>query len=273
MSIRFIFVSVLSALTVIGCGRQQEPAPVWEALADGVEFRLIDTCLFGAPQSISILRYDPSLFETRIVYAPSQCSDSTEALALRYGGIAAINGSYYDMQNLTSTTFVKKGGEVMTGTLAREMARVDGILATRDRQVHVFPCITEETGDPCDGFDDAIAGGPVLLSGGRPAMEIWPESDFYTRRHPRSVVGVADDGLVYFVVIDGRHPGLAEGTSISETVLISSMLGLRDAINLDGGGSSTLWTDRNGVLSHPSDNRSFDKYGQRIIPTAIVIKP
>jgi exopolysaccharide biosynthesis protein len=50
------------------------------------------------------------------------------------------------------------------------------------------------------------------------------------------------------------------------------MIGLTDALNLDGGGSSTLWTRSAGVLNHPSDNGRFDHFGQRVVPNIIAIR-
>lgn len=63
-------------------------------------------------------------------------------------------------------------------------------------------------------------------------------------------------------VIDGRAKGQAAGATIAETAYIARLLGLTDALNLDGGGSSALWTAQEGVVSHPSDNRRFDHAGR-----------
>ena len=96
-------------------------------------------------------------------------------------------------------------------------------------------------------------------------------AQFYDKRHPRSVVGTDNDGWVYFVVIDGRSAGNADGTTIYETAWICRMLGMEDAINMDGGGSSCLWSDQEGVLNHPSDNKKFDHEGERIVPSIIAV--
>lgn len=40
----------------------------------------------------------------------------------------------------------------------------------------------------------------------------------------------------------------------------------------DGGGSSTLWTDRTGVLNHPFDNKVFDHEGTRVVPNALIVR-
>ena len=117
-----------------------------------------------------------------------------------------------------------------------------------------------------------LASGPVLLLGGWEARDEWPSTSFYTKRHPRTFIGTTSDGWVYLVVIDGRTPGKADGATIHETALIARLLGLENALNLDGGGSSTLWTRAHGVVSNPCDNHRFDHAGQRRVPNIVLIK-
>ena len=48
------------------------------------------------------------------------------------------------------------------------------------------------------------------------------------------------------------------------------MLGMTEAINLDGGGSSVVWAKETGVINHPYDNKKFDHEGERVVPNLIV---
>ena len=95
---------------------------------------------------------------------------------------------------------------------------------------------------------------------------------FYARRHPRTLVGYTTDGWIYFAVIDGRFPSQGEGMSINELQVLSESLGLYEAINLDGGGSSTLWSVDSGVVNHPYDNKQFDHAGERVVPNVLIVK-
>ena len=94
-----------------------------------------------------------------------------------------------------------------------------------------------------------------------------------------SIVEVIDCGTVRgvgngrtMVNVDGRFSGKGEGASIEECSLICKYLGLYDAINLDGGGSSSLWTPSTGVINHPCDNKKWDHEGERKDPTIFVAK-
>ena len=99
----------------------------------------------------------------------------------------------------------------------------------------------------------------------------YSSSQFYDKRHPRAAFRTDDEGYAYLVVIDGRFKGQADGASIYETAFICHMLGMTDAINLDGGGSTTLWTEQTGVINFPYDNKKFDHEGERSVPNLIVV--
>ena len=85
------------------------------------------------------------------------------------------------------------------------------------------------------------------------------------------MIGQDADGNVWLIVVDGRAPGEADGMTISELISFCLQLGLTDALNLDGGGSSTLWAQKAGVISNPCDNRRFDHAGQRKVPNALIV--
>lgn len=112
-----------------------------------------------------------------------------------------------------------------------------------------------------DGFDwakfpNAVGGGPVLLRGGKLAIESEREgfsNAFTNNRHPRSAVGRTAEGDVWFVAIDGRQ-ATSVGATLPELASILKGLGCVDAMNLDGGGSTTLHV-LGVTLNRPSDGR------------------
>lgn len=122
---------------------------------------------------------------------------------------------------------------------------------------------------PWNRVDFAVGGGPVLIRRGRVRVE-WREESFsrslVVAKAPRTGVGVRGDGKLVMVVVDGRRKGVNRGVDLYEFADILAELGCRDALNLDGGGSSTMVRDGK-VLNRPSDG------SERRVSTAIVIKP
>lgn len=102
-----------------------------------------------------------------------------------------------------------------------------------------------------------IGGGPrLLINGVKPTTYVGFEgfgSDFVNTRHPRTAVGFNQDSTkVYFVVVDGRQPSLSVGMTLDELANLMLSIGAYNAVNLDGGGSSTMVV-HNQVVNSPSD--------------------
>lgn len=95
-----------------------------------------------------------------------------------------------------------------------------------------------------EGFDwdrihNVMGGGPILLRNGEYVGPGAGNDNFNDTRHPRTAVGRTADGRVWYVVIDGRQ-ATSVGATLRETAEVLRRWGCVDAINLDGGGSSTL---------------------------------
>ena len=105
-------------------------------------------------------------------------------------------------------------------------------------------------------------------------MELIEYKGFSDKRHPRSVV-FEKDGKICLMVIDGRSKGNAAGMTLDEIqrflMAMDGGRGCTSALNLDGGGSSTLWVKDKGVVNHPSDNGKFDNKGERRVANSIII--
>ena len=167
-------------------------------------------------QFIAFVRYNPAAFQTTVVTAERDQADSTSALCLKYDAFAGINGSYFNMDSLTTVTFIKDDGFVTGATTARETFRTNGALVLNPEEIRVETC---DTTDIFEQDWEVLASGPVLVDDGVTAtygegMPNW--KSFYNKRHPRSLVGKDADGGVWLVVVDGRFPGEAEGMTIAE---------------------------------------------------------
>ena len=256
----------------------------WKDVERGAQYATLETRMFGAAQTISVFRYPAARFKTDIVNdgglnrpVPPVASDpekpatTTTGFAQRYDALAAMNGSYFNVRTLFPATYVKDEKKVEGWTYPSEMFRVDGAMGVKGHDVSIMPSDTSGYEAVFKGCRDVLAGGPVLMKDGR-VMNQWPATSFFYGRHPRSVVGNDAAGYTYLIVIDGRFPGNAVGMTIPETAEVCRQLGLEDAINLDGGGSSALWIKPFGVITHPFDNHKWDHVGERVVPNAIIVK-
>ena len=98
------------------------------------------------------------------------------------------------------------------------------------------------------GVQTAISGQPLLIVAGKMVPNLIRLDD---KRHPRSAIGW-NDTHIFLVVVDGRKPGLWVGMNMQEIGELMQRLGCTDAMNLDGGGSSTMWLDGQ-IMNCPSD--------------------
>ena len=113
-----------------------------------------------------------------------------------------------------------------------------------------------------------IGGGPRLVQAGRPAASADPGiygPGFADARHPRTAVGVRADGRVVLVAVDGRQPEKSVGMTIAELTALLRELGAVEALNMDGGGSTTMVV-RDRVVNNPSDLA-----GERPVGDAILV--
>ncbi|MBX6383541.1 MAG: phosphodiester glycosidase family protein [Microbispora sp.] len=94
-----------------------------------------------------------------------------------------------------------------------------------------------------------VRDGATSITASRDGMA---NTNMILRRHPRTLAGVTGDGALILAVVDGRAPGRTIGASFFEAAGLMRWLGARDAISLDGGGSSTMVVGTT-VVNHPSD--------------------
>jgi hypothetical protein len=96
--------------------------------------------------------------------------------------------------------------------------------------------ISTATAPDLTGCNTAIGGGPRLVMDGK-AVNGWKSP---AQRHPRTAIGWNDTHL-FLVLVDGRQPGLSVGMGFQELAAYFIKLGCTHAVNLDGGGSASMW--------------------------------
>ena len=129
-------------------------------------------------------------------------------------------------------------------------------------------------GTPETRFDEAreiVNGAGLLVRDGTP-MSGWLTSEnlqpntFTDVRHPRTMIGVDRQGRVWLVAVDGRQPSHSIGMTFADLQALCKRLDLVNALNLDGGGSTTM------VVSGAVVNQPSDAAGPRAVSDAIVVK-
>jgi phosphodiester glycosidase len=101
---------------------------------------------------------------------------------------------------------------------------------------------------------DVVSGAGLLRRGDADVKEWQPEhlTPTFLGRHPRTMLGIDRAGFAWLVTVDGRQPDASNGMTLAELQRFARRLGLTDALNLDGGGSTTMVIAGN-VVNRPSD--------------------
>lgn len=114
-----------------------------------------------------------------------------------------------------------------------------------------------------------VGGGPILLQNGKINIDNRKErirDSFVTDKHPRTAIGFSQDKKTLFLMtIDGRQPGLSIGADLYWVARYLKERGAWQAMNLDGGGSTTMWV-RGEVVNRPSD-----RTGERTVTNALLV--
>lgn len=240
--------------------------------------------LFNSVQTISVIKYSPKRLQTSIVQPEKLTRLSVTSKA--HNADFSVNAGYWDVRISQPSTFLKLDGKQLAVTADFEKERVDGVVCLAKKKVVVDYCKAGEEAPYAAKYDNILASGPVLIDEGKSVdhaaytksmVEAKHGKDIgayytYIRRHPRTAIGTDKKGNVYLVVVDGRSKGNAAGVTIAELTEICEWLGMRDAINLDGGSSSTMWGEMDGVINYPCRNKKFDHAGERKVSSCVLVK-
>lgn len=240
-------------------------------------YQFADSSLFKANQYISFVEIKnhkkaPGFF---IGYDKKELI-KTAVFAQKHLAKAAINGTFFDIKNGGSVDFLKVNDTIVN----QNREEKNNIRALHQRAAIVINdhLLNIKKWDGSDTWENNLTDQNVMLSG--PLLILNSEKEkldsvpFNKLRHPRTAIGIKPDGSVLMLTVDGRQQNSA-GMSLFELTKIMKWLGCSSAINLDGGGSTTLWVSgygENGVVNFPSDNKKWDHEGERKVANVIFIK-
>jgi Exopolysaccharide biosynthesis protein related to N-acetylglucosamine-1-phosphodiester alpha-N-acetylglucosaminidase len=239
-----------------------------------------DKELFSSNQYINILKITRGAGKIEII--PSPLLIETSMLASESGAIAAINGSFfkfnyeYNTQDYNSVDYIRKAGQTLAPNTypangMREMHQ-KGALAIYRGELYILKADMLKSWERYIQADDIITTGPILRTAG--TDEELETTSFYTTRHPRTAIAKMANGDILFVTVDGRSVE-SEGMSLEQLQSTLRWLGAEYIINLDGGGSTAMYIKGaldNGIVNHPTDNRTFDNRGERKVANIIIVK-
>lgn len=185
-------------------------------------------------------------------------------MAKREGGIVAINGGGFMDQDGVGSGGQATGIIIKDGKIIQASSSGSGVIGlTCDNKLYLGYITASEAINM--GIRDAIEFGPFLIVNGKKA-DIRGNGGYGI--HPRSAIGQRKDGIVLFLVIDGRRVD-SMGASIRDVMDIMDKYGAYNAANLDGGNSSVL------VINDKIVNRPIDWYQReqtRKIATGFIVK-
>jgi exopolysaccharide biosynthesis protein len=220
------------------------------------------------PQFVQVLRVGKKR-SVKLAFHPSELKTTTE-FATENQALAAVNAGFFDMKNGGSVTYLKADGKVISQNANdNPMITCSAFVVTTDGKVVIEPVVSPNYYTQSDVYADVLFTGPLLLLDGK-VLEQDTARTFVTYRHPRTAACTLDNGDVLLLTADGRAKE-AGGYSLPELAELMQELKCQDAINFDGGGSTTLWL-KGQVVNHPSDNKTFDARGERRVANVVIIK-
>lgn len=242
--------------------------------------------LFGANQYVSVLTVKRSF---RFDIVADTALTRVEDFVRYSGALAGVNGSFFDTEApwnsvdfLMVDTLLLAPNQMDSNGL-RQFHQTGALTVSPKGRVGIVktPPSNPQGTDTLDWeyslkgkAEDVLTSGPLLREKGHDQQ--LADTPFTHTRNPRTAVALRKGGQTLLVVVDGRA-NEAQGMTLTELQHIIRWLKADSALNLDGGGSSTMCVRKKvtkpvNTVNHPSDNRAFDAEGARKVANAIVVK-
>ena len=247
---------------------------VWSEVAvrEGVTWSRARLENAGTTQTVNVVRFEPWAGWDLQPHLHAGCQTTAQGL-VDIDGFAGVNGNFFAA--CTPTDLLKEDGVLHTTNATTNYAqRTAGWSAPDDV---AFAWL--EPGLDWPQVPNAIGGYPSLVAAGvalaeaKPGQQVWSETDW--SEHPRTIMGIDSTGAVVMATFDARTDAGDGFTTPALATWVAQELDLVDAINLDGGGSTTMvvhdcWM--NHTVSFPSDNDLADHHGLRSVASGLYLR-
>ena len=208
--------------------------------------------------------YDPSDVELAVSAHLGRGGQSVNTLVKNKRGLVGINGGGFEDLDGWGNGSIPYGAIIKGGKMVWNHAGGFGQLIgfTKDHKMYLANKTPEEA--MADGMYDAVDFGPFLIVNGKTSKIHGDGGWGYA---PRSIIAQRKDGVVLFLIIEGRLPGYSIGASMNDVIDILLRYKAYNAANLDGGASSTM--SIGGTLwNRPS---AGGEYGGRTVSNAWIV--
>lgn len=212
-----------------------------------------------------LLVKDPSRIKIGLTSKLGTEGETTSEIANNNGAIAAINGGAFvdkTSVNWTGTGACPDGIVMSEGKKvwnSKEYEEKSDLFAITKKGILIVGQYSQKELEELD-VQEALSFDPALIINGN-KMDMTEEGGLA----PRTAIGQREDGTIILLVIDGRSLS-SVGASYTDVQEVLYKLGAINAINLDGGRSTTMYYDGN-IVNSPSNTM-----GERTIPTAVIVK-
>jgi exopolysaccharide biosynthesis protein len=242
---------------------------------------------------IHLVEIDPFYFNLILKEAVNEPIETLETIAERENALAAINGGFFFTggNDIFKPAGILKIGDNWKGFAFLPRGAIgwsnhnptvlfDRLLTKIESsgQITILPQSSLTNKREWQDAFYILGGTPLLVQNGELITDYSEEktkSSFLAKKHPRSAIGVLENGHFIFLTVDGTRNFFFRnsGISIKDLALLMQNLGCRNALNLDGGGSSTLYFE--GFIQNNPCGEFLDKnhHFVRKVSNAILVIP
>ncbi len=195
--------------------------------------------LYEQPQNIVIFEAEPD--KRGIGLKVNFPAELTTVSAADTAALAAVNGSFFNMKAGNSVCYLRQNG-VVSDTTAINPVYNGALLIDDDGNIDFmrWDKEIEKAYDSTTG--SVLVAGPMLIEDFACSELPKNREGFVEARHPRTAMAIMPDGKSILITVDGRQEGFAGGMSLQQLSHFLKIYGAKDALNLDGGGSTTAWS-------------------------------
>lgn len=208
--------------------------------------------------------YDPSNVELAVSSKLGKAGQSVNKLVTSNNGLVGINGGGFEDLDGWGNGSVPYGSIIQDGKLIWTHSGGSGGLIgfTKDHKMYLTFDKPEKA--IADGMKEAVEFGPFLIVNGKKS-KIHGDGGWGTA--PRSIIAQRKDGVVLFLIIEGRLPGYSVGATLNDAIDVLVRYKAYNAANLDGGASSTMSIEGK-LWNRPSAGA---EYGGRTVSNAWIV--